>query len=114
MAFRELDSFICKFRLLRQEGGSAHLDIDAHAGEAWVGLCVCLGHAPVPKKVNQNHSKLSCRNRDSPPRQRRRARRAAAGEQEQAVQTVGEAEEAVALENLTENAPTEETQDVQL
>ena len=40
----ELDSFIFKFHQLWKAGVTAHLDLDTHAGEAWVGLRVHLGH----------------------------------------------------------------------
>ena len=39
----ELNSFIFKFHQLRKTGATAHLDIDTHAGQAWVGLRVMLG-----------------------------------------------------------------------
>ena len=76
MAYRELNSFIHKFNQLWRSGKSAHLNIDTHAGEAWVGLRVRLGHAPVHQEVYHNKS----RTRDSPSRHRRRVRRAAARE----------------------------------
>ena len=46
MFVTELDSFVSKFQQLWSAGYSAHLDLDSHAGEAWVGLRVWLGHAP--------------------------------------------------------------------
>ena len=55
----------------------AHLNIETHAGQAWVGLHVRLGHAPGPLH-HQPHSPPTHRNKNSPSRQRRRARRAAA------------------------------------
>ena len=76
MAYRELNSFIHKFNQLWRSGKSAHLNIDTHAGEAWVGLRVRRGHAPVHQEVYHNQS----RTRDSPSRHRRRVRRAAARE----------------------------------
>ena len=57
MAFAELNNFI--------SGMSAHLDIDTHAGEAWVGLRVQLGPAPGPE---HKHS-------SSPPAYHRRQKR---------------------------------------
>ena len=48
MDFTELNSFIFKFNQLWHSGMSAHLDLDTHAGEAWVGLRVRLGQAPFP------------------------------------------------------------------
>ena len=44
MVAREFDSFIQKFHQLWSAGFSAHLDLDTHAGVAWVGLRVQLGH----------------------------------------------------------------------
>ena len=51
---KELDSFIQKFHQLWSPGVSAHLDLDTHAGEAWVGLRVQLGHGPA----HLNHNLL--------------------------------------------------------
>ena len=44
----ELDSFITKFHQLWRAGHTAHLDLDTHAGKAWVGIRVQLGPAPGP------------------------------------------------------------------
>ena len=44
MASQEIYSFVEKFHQLWNAGLSAHLDIDTHAGEAWVGLRVKLGN----------------------------------------------------------------------
>ena len=76
-----------------RSGQDAHLDMECHAGQAWVGIRVKLGHEAglqVPKKRSKN----------TPSRQRRRARRAAArGEQDQ------HAEEVVGQDhNLAEEA----------
>ena len=69
MLSSELDSFVLKFKSLWYSGIDAHLDVDTHAGQAWVGLRVGLGHPPgLP------HPHL-LRKKDSPSRQRRRARR---------------------------------------
>jgi hypothetical protein len=40
----ELDSFLLKFHQLQSAGHSAHLDLETHSGNAWVGQCVQLGH----------------------------------------------------------------------
>ena len=49
----ELHSFIFKFHQLWKAGVTAHLDLDTHAGQAWVGLRVHLGqghqHGAQPK-----------------------------------------------------------------
>ena len=44
MADHHVNSLVAKFRELWRDGQSAHLDIDCHAGEAWVGLRLRLGH----------------------------------------------------------------------
>ena len=49
MLMTELDTFITKFHQLWRAGHTAHLDLDTHAGEAWVGLRVQLGPAPGPE-----------------------------------------------------------------
>ena len=46
MSIREIDNFVKKFYQLWNAGHTAHLDVDTHAGKAWVGLQVQLGHAP--------------------------------------------------------------------
>ena len=52
----ELDTFIHKFHQLWQAGLTAHLDLDTHAGNAWVGLRVQLGHqVPGPPHQHQVH-----------------------------------------------------------
>ena len=80
MAATELNAFICKFHQLWQAGLTAHLDVDTHAGNAWVGLRVQLGHhvpGPIHCQVNP-HPSFS----QSSSRQRRRAWRMAARQQE--------------------------------
>jgi hypothetical protein len=81
MVITELDTFLQKFSQLWHAGHRAHLDLETHAGRAWVGLCVQLGHAPgylhqqppPPPPFPQFHKK-----KESPSCQRRRTRRAAA------------------------------------
>ena len=48
MLVTELDSFVQKFHQLWNAGLNAHLELDAHAGNAWVSLHLQLGHAPGP------------------------------------------------------------------
>ena len=48
MSAAELDSFIFKFKYLWRAGYDAYLDINSHAGQAWLGLHVRLGHAHGP------------------------------------------------------------------
>ena len=69
-----MDFFISKFKQLWKSGVGAHLDVDTHAGQAWIGLRVRRGH-PTGPQIHYHREKP----RDGPPsRQRRRARRAAA------------------------------------
>ena len=77
MVVTELDSFLNKFHQLWKDGFTAHLDLDTHAGNAWVGLRVQLGHQ-VPGTTP--HHPVHPYKSDSS-RQRRRARRLAAREQ---------------------------------
>ena len=86
MFVSELDSFILKFKQLWKAGHVAHLDVDASAGKAWVGLRVQLGDP---------HDHQEARSKNTPSRQRRRARRAAARES--------------AVEEPSEKATVEET-----
>ena len=72
----ELYTFVKKFHQLWKAGHNAHLDLESHAGVAWVGLRVQLGHAPGPQH-HQLHPQFSNQKKESPSRQRRCARRAA-------------------------------------
>ena len=96
MFVSELETFVKKFHQLWSAGHSAHLDIDSHAGRAWVGLRVQLGHDPGP--LHPPYPQPVYRRPDSPSRQRRRDRHAAARK----------AEEASKEENAGETDPTEE------
>ena len=73
MVVTELDSFVQKFHQLWRAGLNAHLDLDTHAGNAWVGLRVELGHVPGPI----HHHPFNKKSQESPSCQRRRERRAA-------------------------------------
>ena len=106
----ELQSFIFKFNELWKAGITAHLDLDTHAGQAWVGLRVQLG------KVHQYHPFKQQRPHRSPAYFCRQKRRQAARATEEVtteglkeaekatthMQKVGNAEEAT-KENATEN-----------
>ena len=83
MLVTELDTFVHKFHQLWNAGYNAHLDLDTHAGLAWVGLRVQLGHVPGPlhHQVPPPFSK-KWRKAESPSRQRRRARRTAERQQQ--------------------------------
>ena len=65
----ELDSFIGKFKQLWKNGHSVHLDIDANAGNAWVGIRLQLNDG-VRSNVNPSHVEKT-----GNARQRRRQRR---------------------------------------
>ena len=100
MDISELDAFYFKFEQLWHSG----LDIDTHAGQAWVGLCVHLGHAPGPLRHEEGNLPRR-RNRDGPSRQRRRARRAE-GIERKAEEAVGESDNAgnaIAEENVEDD-----------
>ena len=58
MSDKELDNFILKFHQLRRSGFTAHLDIDTHAGQAWVGLRLMLGpvHQEKQSKAKKHRS----------------------------------------------------------
>ena len=100
MEVTELDTFFQKFKQLWHSGHSAHLDVDTHAGHAWVGLRVRLGQAPGPLQ----HQLPKTRTRDGPSRQRRRARRA-----EDRKRQAEEANEEI-VEDIAENATAGATQ----
>ena len=84
----EIDLLLNNFKQLLKSGRSAHLDLDCHAGQAWIGLHVRLGHL--------HDHQHQARTRNGPSRQRRRMRRAAARQQsaEKAAAVVKEAEKA--------------------
>ena len=88
----DINLLVNNFKELWKSGRSAHLDLDTHAGQAWIGLRVRLGHAHQPHHEHQS------RTRNSPSRQRRRLRRAAARQEatEQVATVASEAEEAIA------------------
>ena len=68
----ELDFFVAKFQKLLEAGFTAHLDVDANAGQAWVGLRVMLG-----SNLRQNQKE---KKRRGPAYDRRQERRRAARE----------------------------------
>ena len=77
MASQEINSFVEKFHQLWKAGFTAHLDIDTHAGEAWVGLRVKLGHGREHHREGEHRASFYSKEENSS-RQRRRHRRAAA------------------------------------
>ena len=96
MFITEVDTFVKKFHQLWNDGMSAHLDLDTHAGDAWVGLRVRLGHVPGPLHGQaQSFYQEEVPRKESPSRQRRRARRAAAKKASTTITEAVEAEEVV-------------------
>ena len=103
MLVTELETFVQKFHQLWSAGHSAHLDLETHARRAWVGLRVQLRHTPGvlhqphPQPFPNVHKK-----KDSPSRQRRHTRRAAARQ--------ASAEKVVNEETETENLPNKDAE----
>ena len=81
MFVTEFDSFVQKFRQLWEAGLSAHLDANTHAGKAWVGIRVQLGHVPGPVLQHSHRRGPAYQRR----RERRQAARAAAEQAEEAL-----------------------------
>ena len=71
----ELDNFVVKFHQLLRAGYTAHLDLDANAGQAWVGLRVMLGSSHQQQQYQPHQAKHR-----SPSYFRRQERRRAAKE----------------------------------
>ena len=93
-----------KFKELWKNGHGAHLDIDCYAGQASVGLRVRLGQVPGPLH-HQDDFYQQKRTKDSPCRQRRRAKRAAARQQNEAVRDAnydGQNKETIVADKATE------------
>ena len=53
----ELDNFVVKFHQLLRAGYTAHLDLDANAGQAWVGLRVMLGSSHQQQQYQPHQAK---------------------------------------------------------
>ena len=92
MYVTELDSFIKKFCQLWKAGLTAHLDLDAHAGKAWVGIRAQLGDTPLPVHQHVHHPFPPQPPRRGPAYQRRQARR------RQAAQAAAAADQATHVE----------------
>ena len=58
MSNAELQNFLNKFQQLRQAGFTAHLDVDAHAGQAWVRLHLMLESGPIQRPKHRSPSYL--------------------------------------------------------
>ena len=109
MDMAQIQSFIFKFHQLWAAGETAHLDLDTHAGKAWVGLRVQLGN---PAHQQQCPSRPQHRSPSYYRRQeRRQAARVAAAE---ASRTVTEADEATEIKETNNEETTEETNEVTL
>ena len=77
MYVTELQSFILKFHQLWETGVTAHLDLDTHAGQAWVALRAQLGLVPGPQFQHQLHQNVQANCHRSPAYHRRQERRKA-------------------------------------
>ena len=93
MKMSELQNFANKFHQLRQAGFTAHLDRDAHAGQAWV----CLHLMPEPKHRSPSYLKRQ---------ERRKAARLAAGNSK-SYSDVVKASEAKTTEEVRKNSEDE-------
>ena len=93
MKMSELQNFVNKFHQLRQAGFTAHLDRDAHAGQAWV----CLHLMPEPKHRSPSYLKRQ---------ERRKATRLAAGNSK-SYSDVVKASEAKTTEEVRKNSEDE-------
>merc|ERR1711973_1007960 len=106
----EIQNFINKFHQLMKAGHTAHLDLDTHAGQAWVALRVMI--RPFQPQHNQHFPKKS----RNPAYYRRQERRKAARKAADASTKPNEAnaEEAIvsdsveAAEEVTISEATEE------
>ena len=103
MVDTELDSFIEKFKQVWKKGAGAHLGLDTHAGQAWVGLCVRLGQPHEPHLPPQPQHLSNFRARNGPSRERRRARRAAARQEASKKTEAEEATVSEVTESVTES-----------
>ena len=93
MNMTELQTFIFKFHQLWEAGVTAHLNLDTHAGQAWVGLRVQLGQAPGPGH-EQPRNFPQPRTHRSPSYYRRQERRKAAKAADDAVEATVQATDA--------------------
>ena len=96
MSRSELENFVQKFHQLRQAGFTAHLDVDTHAGQAWVGLHVMLGPGPI------KHSQTKSPRHRSPSYLKRQERRKAARLAEEVTRKENDAQAERAQKDSTE------------
>jgi hypothetical protein len=113
MFFMELDTFVRKFHQLWNDGVTAHLDLDTHAGNAWVGLRVQLDQVPGPPHQQVQPSPQQVHRKfESPSRQRRRARRVAAKAEKASNTAAVEAAVEIENENVTTGGVDKKVSDV--
>ena len=92
----ELETFLVKFHQLLRDGYTAHLYLDANAGQAWVGLRVMLGSSQ-----QQYHHQPQPQKQRSPSYYRRQERRKAAREAaEQPAEKASDVQENVESEKV--------------
>ena len=107
MDMTQLQSFIFKFHQLWAAGETAHLDLDTHAGKAWVGLHVNLDQ--VHQQPNPSRPQ-----RRSPSYYRRQEKRRAAGAtaaETSEVETRAEEASTTTVDTYEEATPAEEVSD---
>ena len=100
MKMSELQNFVNKFQQLRQAGFTAHLDVDAHAGQAWVCLHLMLESGPIQRPKHRSPSYLKRQ-------ERRKAARLAAGNSK-SYSDVVKASEARITEEVSKNSEDEQ------
>ena len=105
MFVTEFDSFVKKFHQLWEAGLTAHLDADTHAGKAWVGIRVQLGHVPGPAMQPHVH-------RRGPAYQRRRERRQAARAAVEGAEKASPTDQKTSDDVSAEEAPTTREEDL--
>ena len=66
MSNAELQNFLNKFQQLGQAGFTAHLDVDAHAGQAWVRLHLMLESGPIQRPKHRSPSYLKRQKKEKP------------------------------------------------
>ena len=101
MYVTELQSFLFKFHQLWEAGVTAHLDLDTHAGQAWVGLRAQLGKVPGPLHQHQQHQNVQATPHRSPAYHRRQERKKAAKTSAANATIANTAEEAVMTSDAT-------------
>ena len=79
MFVTQFESFVGKFQQLWLAGETAHLNLETHAGQAWVGLRVQLREFPGPAQQDHyRHHHFAKPSQRSPAYHRRQEKRRAA------------------------------------